>query len=507
MPHSTLNLTIALENLHCHDEGDGLGNAAPYLWPVFFKIDGHGFAVRSAASGLSGKPVVESRNGRHGNLDRSEDGKTVNAGHDVRIPAELGTWESTLRPIPILDPTLRRIVGDDLPGFAGVVVVLMEEDGWPDDIPRKAYAALVEAVSEGVAEVAAEFEHAMTAPTKAEIDAKLKAVKDAADGKVVDAVKSAMSGAEKAWFSTFGDNDDHVGTQAWVFSHAELASPVIDITKRWRNEGDWTISGSFKSRKSAGLCALTPDRTAVARYNGSGTSWSKIGGPVTRLYGGDYGLFATNSSGDIWRYLGTPDKWELVGGPGATFVVTRDSVYGLTPERTAVFRYSGSGTAWTRIGGPASQLYGGDYGLFATNSAGDLWRYLGTPDKWERVGGRGASFAVTRESVYRLAPDRKTVHRYSGSGTAWTRIGGAASQLYGGDYGLFATSPSGDIWRYLGTPDKWEAIGGPGASFAVTRDTVYGLTPDRGAVYRYTGSGTAWTAVGGPAHSIAAFYS
>jgi hypothetical protein len=44
----------------------------------------------------------------------------------------------------------------------------------------------------------------------------------------------------------------------------------------------------------------------------------------------------------------------------------------------------------------------------------------------------------------------------------------------------------------------WHPIGGPGASFAVTPDTVYGLTPDRGAVFRYLGTAMQWEQIGAP---------
>ncbi|MFQ6326904.1 hypothetical protein ACLMAL_12270 [Nocardia sp. CWNU-33] len=291
MTRATLNLKIAVKNLHCHDEGDGPGNAAPYLWPVFFKIDGDGYAVRSAAAGLAGAPVIESRTGGHGNLGRSEDGKTVNAGHNVGVPAELGTWDTILRPIPIVDQTLRARFGDDLPGFAGVVVVLMEEDGWSDKIRRKAYSALVSAVSKGVTEVAAEFRHAMTAPTKAEIDAKIKAIKDTAADKVKDAVIAGMSGAEKLWYGTFGDNDDQIGSHAWVFSYDELSAPVIDISKRWRNEGDWTLTGS-----------VTTTRQESIRYT---AAWTQNTSGEYQIYDATYAQYRARYD-ELW-----PQNWRL----------------------------------------------------------------------------------------------------------------------------------------------------------------------------------------------------
>ncbi|MEV5238726.1 twin-arginine translocation signal domain-containing protein [Streptomyces cinnamoneus] len=259
-------------------------------------------------------------------------------------------------------------------------------------------------------------------------------------------------------------------------------------------------------------CALTPDRLRAYRYNGSGTSWSQISRvPIVRLFGGQLGLLATMPPhGEVFRLrmaFENPDglgaAWDRIGGPGAMFAVTAEGFYGLTPTRNAVYRYDGTGTSWTQVGTGASRIFGGTWGLVANDpTTGALFQYLGSPHKWRQIGTEGATFAVTDESVYGLTPDQKRVYRYDGDGMNWTRIGNDAQQLYGGDWGLVATDPGGNIWRYLGSPHRWQAIGGPGAMFAVAHDTVYGLTPRRDGVYRYSGSGTFWTVAGGPADMI-----
>ncbi|REE96727.1 hypothetical protein [Thermomonospora umbrina] len=254
------------------------------------------------------------------------------------------------------------------------------------------------------------------------------------------------------------------------------------------------------------LYALSPDKSGVYQRTG-GSSWIRVGGPAGALIGGDGALFATNpSSGDLYKYNGTPDDWTKVGGPGAQFVYAGGRLYGLGPDKSAVYQWTGSGTAWTRIGGPAATLYAGGAGLFATNpSTGDISKYNGTPDNWTKVGGPGAGFAVTGDHLYGLSPDKSAVFRWTGSGTAWTRIGGPAGTLYGGGVGLFATNPSsGDLYKFNGTPDHWSEVGGPGARFTVSGDDLYGLSPDRSGVYLWSGAGMTWTKVGGPAAGIAA---
>jgi hypothetical protein len=191
--------------------------------------------------------------------------------------------------------------------------------------------------------------------------------------------------------------------------------------------------------------------------------------------------------------------------------VTEKELFGLTPGHEAVWRYNdgfgggGSGIGnWDQVGGAAADLFGGYYGLFATSpDSGDIFRFL--QGEWLRIGAPGASFVATAESIYGLG-DAGNVWRYDGTGDTWTQVGGPASELYAGVWGLVATNPSDhQLYRYLGQPFQWEPIGGPGAVFAVTHDTVFGLTPDKSAVYRYDGAPNAWTVVGGPADEICAF--
>ncbi|MCD0453310.1 hypothetical protein LO762_29620 [Actinocorallia sp. API 0066] len=294
-------------------------------------------------------------------------------------------------------------------------------------------------------------------------------------------------------------------------SHA--AEVVADTDgSLWLSSAGWGAGGvdlarlSWRARPYTPhrVYGLSPDRSAVYQRT-SGSSWIRIGGAAGTLIGGDGNLFATNpTTGDLYKYNGTPENWSKVGGPGAQFVVAGGRLYGLRPDRSAVYQWTGSGTTWTKVGGPAGRLYGGPAGLFATNpTSGDLYRYSGTPENWTKIGGPGAQFAVTVDRVYGLSPDRSAVFQWTGSGTTWTRVGGAAGALYGGGAGLFATNPlTGDLYKFSGVPQSWSKVGGPGAQFAVTGDRIYGLSPDRSGVYQWSGLSLGWARIGGPAASI-----
>lgn len=266
---------------------------------------------------------------------------------------------------------------------------------------------------------------------------------------------------------------------------------------------------------SSTICAFAPDKRSLWRFMRG--AWTKIGNEnIGRVYGGGLGLFATLYEGYDSEYErgsllhhfqgddGTDYGWEWVGSPGGTFAVTKTSVFGITPSFDAVYRYHGN--VWTRVGDAAGWLYGGVHGLLATDpDTYHVFRFKGVSD-WEHIGGPGANFVVTADAFYGLTPDRKRVYKYTGSGETWTQIGEDASEIYGGEWGLVATSPfDHNLWHYREASNDWEAIGGPGAQFAVTRDTVFGLTPDKQGVYRYDGTPFAWTYVGGPAHSIYAY--
>jgi hypothetical protein len=146
MARPQMRWLINLNPLNCHDEGDGIGDAEPYLWTVYFKCDGSSLMVTDAGK-VEGSAVIFATQGSHGNLNSDD----VDAGDSVFIPSDLGSFADSVIPIPVA-PALQPLLGEDLPGFFGVVVVLMEEDNVSDDGAEAGHQALNAAVQRAMTE-------------------------------------------------------------------------------------------------------------------------------------------------------------------------------------------------------------------------------------------------------------------------------------------------------------------------------------------------------------------
>src|SRR5689334_12288834 len=120
-----VSVHFQLQNIKCRDEGDGPGDAEPYLWIVFFKIDGE-TAFMGDNLMLNGTATVFTVAGDHGDLNNND----VNAGDIVPIPAAISDQRMVLYPIPLKSP-LAGITF--VPAICGCVTVLMEQDGTPDE--------------------------------------------------------------------------------------------------------------------------------------------------------------------------------------------------------------------------------------------------------------------------------------------------------------------------------------------------------------------------------------
>ncbi|WP_412079464.1 phospholipase A2 (plasmid) [Streptomyces xanthophaeus] len=137
------------------------------------------------------------------------------------------------------------------------------------------------------------------------------------------------------------------------------ASATGNVSKYDGKAEKWTQIGGpglqFAST-DRNIFGLGPDRK-VHRYQGKPGQWQTVRSQATgQIYGGGT-LFATDTSaghatGDVSKYDGKAEKWTKIGGPGATFTTNGDRIYGLSPDRKAVFQYTGKPGNWTSLGAP-----------------------------------------------------------------------------------------------------------------------------------------------------------
>src|SRR2546423_270255 len=165
-----LRTIFQLQSIHCYDEADGPGNAEPYLWVVFFKIDGDTAALDDNYR-LAGTATVVTRVGNHGDLGTTD----VGAGDDVVIPGVLGAFETTLVPIPLRQPILGV---KEIGGMVGCIAILMEQDNTPDDAIAKGHEALDGAIRTQLNQLIPTLGVLNPRPTEMEIDDLKKKVSD-----------------------------------------------------------------------------------------------------------------------------------------------------------------------------------------------------------------------------------------------------------------------------------------------------------------------------------------
>jgi hypothetical protein len=237
---NNLDIEFKLDRIHCYDEGDGPGNAEPYLWTVFFKVDGDTCVVNTAGANgpfLQGVPTIVTTPGNHGNLGTSD----VDEDDNVTIPSIIGEYRTLMKPIPLTTPLLGvKEVG----GMIGCIVVLMEEDFTSGGAIARGHEALDRSVRDKLTSVLSTLSIGKPSPTEEDI----QALSDAIGGAVKQSIKDGVS--VLGWIAGFGNMDDQIGSAVFRFSHNELeaaAGNTIPFSRRWANEGDWELYGHMRA--------------------------------------------------------------------------------------------------------------------------------------------------------------------------------------------------------------------------------------------------------------------
>jgi len=226
------NINIELDEIHCRDEGDGWGNAEPYLWTVFFKIDGDTVSLNTDLT-LSGTATVVTTPGSHGNLDTN----SVDAGDHVSIPSDIGKWQTKFSPIPA-PSTLSGLIPNGLPGVIGIICILMEEDNVSDDGAESAHVALNNAVQNALDNIIA----TRTFTNQNISDEELADFEGDIQNDIINAIQSQQNFFENIW--SWVNPDDAIGTGIFFFDHNQIQDgDNLSLSQHWRSEGDWQLNG------------------------------------------------------------------------------------------------------------------------------------------------------------------------------------------------------------------------------------------------------------------------
>jgi len=370
-----LQLKFNLGTLHCTDEGDGLGDAEPYLWTVFFKIDGDTTAIKpvNGILHLQGNATVVGTPGNHGNLGVQE----VDAGQTVSIPKAIGQFETTLTPIPIAGTALT------VDGVAGVVAILMEADATPDDAIASGHSALNKALADNLNKLIPTM--GLSKQTVTDDDVK------ALEQKIVNAVTSAIAADVNVWDAIgacFSGNcqDDQIGTAKFFFTHTQFDQSVgtpIPLKKHWANEGDWTLNGSITVTKRLYDAVWRPGTNAEVQYYGQ--TFASYQKHYDDLWKKNYRIYLLNTYEEggrrlydaVWR-PGTNAEVQLYGLKFADYQKNYDDLWKKNFRIYLLNTYEEGGqrlydAVWRPGTNAEVQLYGLKFADYQKNYD-DLWK-------------------------------------------------------------------------------------------------------------------------------------
>lgn len=239
-----LPTSVKLSSIHCRDEADGPGNAEPYLWTIFFKIDGETIRQAPGLPVLTGDAVFHFGPGSHENLRTH----AVDPGETVQIPAAIGEWHTQLQPIILTQGSTTIPV----PGIVGAVAVLMEEDNVSDSGAERGHQTLNNFVRTEIND----FIHGINllefigVPNPQDrlnelIEAMKKKIQDGALAVVSKAIQDAQGFWSNLWSGL--NKDDKIGSAVFTFSQQDIVQRrySISLNQRWRNEGDWELFGAI----------------------------------------------------------------------------------------------------------------------------------------------------------------------------------------------------------------------------------------------------------------------
>ncbi len=333
MALTPLRTRISLDQIRCFADGDGFGSAEPYLWTVFFKIDGDTCFIGDDLF-LHGECTIAASDGNHGNLGDTD----VDSGDLLNVPFNIGEFRTTLRPIP-LSEKLQQDHPDEGPrsGQIGVVMVLLEEDQVTDAGARAGYAVLVDFIRTEINRLIS----TLNIGNQDVSDDQINELIDKAFVTVEDAIRNVQDGSENFW--SWVDADDTIGFKVLRFKHEDLIHNYWDISERFQHVAsngvitdDWLVLGEAQGtpespygythhRRTQDVGAPAATGVPATCVHPSGVEnivYGAVDGHLHELWRDGIGQIGTgdvtaagsapNAGGDPFAYLETSSGLEVV---------------------------------------------------------------------------------------------------------------------------------------------------------------------------------------------------
>jgi len=252
-------------------------SVSPYLWTVFFKIDGTS-VIMADDYNLVGTATVEPAQGAHGDLGIW----SMSVGETVAIPDSLGFFSTSLQPffIAVSAQPFFNAPGIPQPQAAfGCIVIVLKDGG---HIPAHAVDAGRQALTNGVqnfldSELSGKLGLFQPGIPEADLQQAQRKIADA----ITNAIRDSLSTLEKIW--AVSGEDQMIAS--WIVS-ADAATPsfskVISAGDEFSEFGVWeltvdvTITDPCPAEAAAGLIGAfwDGDGKPPSPAAGAGAQWT-----------------------------------------------------------------------------------------------------------------------------------------------------------------------------------------------------------------------------------------
>lgn len=225
-------VTFDLAKLTCVDAGE-IGGDEPYMWNVFFTVDGSTVSLRDDLR-LAGQAAVTPTPGSHGNLQAGGTGP----GQTIEIPDTVGRATVVLDLIRFPSSLSGAMVGGGA-GVAGCVSVLLEQDLVAGDAAEAGHRAFNAEVKRALDELIPTLGVGNVTPSTDDLAA--------LSGRIGDKVRQAILDEGNVLQDLFAgiDPDDVVGFNVFLFTHsALLARPSATFTATYGQVGRYELAGT-----------------------------------------------------------------------------------------------------------------------------------------------------------------------------------------------------------------------------------------------------------------------